>query len=336
MPKSSPLPTMSDVARLAGVSTMTVSRALKPDTSVGEETRIKIKEAAEKLGYVLNSNAASFASHKTGFIAVTIPSINNANFAETLTGLSEGVRENGLQILLGYTNYSKDEEERLVEQFLQRRPEAIVVTGGAHTDRCKKLLEKSGVPVVEMWDRPKSPVDEFVGFSNAEAAAMMVDHFYERGYRKLGFIGGTGERDTRGLDRRRGFTARLAAFGLEDGRVVSAGIPPVTVRQGAQSVELLLEQWPDTQAVMCVSDLSAFGAVSYCVRNGIKIPEQLAVAGFGDYDISEMSNPAITTVNVSAQEIGIQTAYRVLDRLGIGPTGEIRSIIPQLITRDST
>ncbi len=325
-----------DVARLAGVSTMTVSRALKPNTSVGEKTRQKIQDAAEQLGYVLNSNAASFASHKTGFVAVTIPSINNANFAETLTGLSEGLNNTGLQILLGYTNYSKQEEERLIEQFLQRRPEAIVVTGGSHTDRCRKLLENSGVPVIEMWDQPKSPIDESIGFSNADAAALMVDHFVEQGYERIGFIGGDASRDTRGLDRRRGFVARLEALGLESHRLVSAGSPPVTIREGMDSLVKMLDTWPDTQAVMCVSDLSAFGAISYCIRNGIRVPDDIAIAGFGAYDISEVSNPTITTVDVSAQAIGLAVAQQVSNRLSVQQGNPVKIAAPTILAREST
>lgn len=336
MNKQKRQPTMMDVARLAGVSTMTVSRALKPDTSVGKETRQKVRDAADQLGYVLNSNAASFASRKTGFVAVTIPSVNNANFAETVMGLTEALRSSGLQILLGSTNYSAQEEERLVEQFLQRRPEAVVVTGGAHTDRCRQLLENAGVPVVEMWDLPKEPIDAVVGFSNADAAAMMADHLHDRGYRKIGFIGGDATRDTRGLDRRNGFVRRLKELGLDSSRLVSAGVPPITVRQGASSLENLLAQWPDTEAVMCVSDLSAFGALSHCIRTGIKVPDDIAIAGFGDYDISELSNPALTTVNVGAGMIGELTASMVECRLKLQPASVPKPVKPSLVVRDST
>jgi len=329
------LPTMHDVARLAGVSSMTVSRALKPDTSVGTKTREKIRKAADELGYVLNSNASSFASHKTGFVAVTIPSVNNANFADTLTGMTEVFRAAGLQILLGHTNYSLEDEERIVEQFLQRRPEAIIVTGGSHTDRCRSLLQKSGVPVIEIWDQPKTPIDECVGFSNAQAATMMVDHFVDQGYKKIGFIGGDEDRDTRGLDRRHGFVARLEELNLESTRLVSAGSPPITMREGGTSIAKLLETWPDTEAVMCVSDLSAFGAISHCIRNNIQIPQEIAIAGFGDYDISEVSNPTITTINVSANEIGRKAAQRVIDRLS-NNENSIQEISPRLIVRASS
>lgn len=158
-------PTMADVARIAGVSPMTVSRAFKRDTSVSEATREAILKAAEEIGYVFDSAASSLRSQRTDFVAVTIPSINNANFAETLRGLTEGLKARGLQILLGYTDYDIHEEERLIEQLLRRRPEAIVVTGGKHTPRSRRLLENAGIPVVETWDLPEAPIGHVVGFS---------------------------------------------------------------------------------------------------------------------------------------------------------------------------
>ena len=117
---------MADVARVAGVSPMTVSRAFKADSSVSEATREAILKAADELGYVFDSTASSLRSQRTDFVAVTIPSINNANFADTVRGLSDGLKARGLQILLGTTDYDMAEEERLIEQLLRRRRETAV------------------------------------------------------------------------------------------------------------------------------------------------------------------------------------------------------------------
>ena len=332
-------PKMTDVARLAGVSTMTVSRALKPGTSVSDDTRELIRNAADQLGYVLNSTAAGLKSQRTGFVAVTIPSINNANFADTLRGLSDKLWGSRLQILLGYTDYDVDKEEKIIEQFLARQPEAIVVTGGAHTAKCRQLLAQSNVPVVEMWDLPQSAIDHVVGFSNADTSKIMVRHLYDQGYRKIGFIGGDTKRDTRGLDRRRGFIDAAKILGLESQRFIAEGIPPVTMREGAAAMRAMLTAWPDTEAVLCVSDLSAFGAMTECIRSGMKVPDDIAVAGFGDYDLAEYAVPAITTINVGAQKLGELVADTILKQLtGVdGQTGQKAiEVEPKLIVREST
>lgn len=339
MTKNPKQPTMMDVAHLAGVSPMTVSRALKPNTSVSKATRTKIRAAADELGYVLDSTAAGLSSRRTGFIAVTIPSINNANFADTLRGLTQVLRETNMQVLLGYTDYDVAEEERLVEQFLRRRPEAIIVTGHAHTDRCRRMLEKCGVPVIEMWDLPENPIGQVVGFSNAQAAKLMVDHFVEQGYRKIGFIGGDPSRDTRGQDRRQGFLAALEAHGLDTSRMIAAQRPPITMREGAHSMRLMLEKWPDIEALMCVSDLSAFGAMTECQRQGLRIPDDIAIGGFGAYDLSEQALPPITTIDVSSENIGRIAAQVIQNLLSADATKTsetIHHIEPKLLARDSS
>ena len=330
-------PTMADVARLAGVSPMTVSRAFKPDSSVSEATRQAILAAADTLGYVFDSTASSLRSQRTDFVAVTIPSINNANFAETLRGLSEGLKPRGLQILLGYTDYDMGEEERLIEQLLRRRPEAIVVTGGKHTPRARRLLESAGIPVIETWDLPEAPIGHVVGFSNAEAVRGMVDHFVDRGLTRIAFIGGDADRDTRGTDRREGFIAAMRARGLDASRLIDAGPPPISMREGAAAMGRLLDRLPDTQAVICVSDLSAFGALTECQRRGIAVPDRIWIAGFGDYDIAEVCVPSLTTINPFPREIGARTAQLILQVLdGETTTPRTVAITPKLLIRQST
>jgi LacI family gluconate utilization system Gnt-I transcriptional repressor len=330
-------PTMADVARLAGVSPMTVSRAFKTDSSVSQATRDAILKAADDLGYVFDSTASNLRSQKTDFIAVTIPSINNANFAETVRGLSEGLKVRGLQILLGYTDYDMAEEERLIEQFLRRRPEAIVVTGGRHTPRARRMLENAGIPVIETWDLPEAPIGHVIGFSNADAVRGMVDHFVAQGLSRIAFIGGDTSRDTRGADRRAGFIAAMQAQGLDATRLIAVGAPPISMREGAEAMGRLLETMPDTQAVICVSDLSAFGALTECQRRGVDVPGRLWIAGFGDYEIAEVAVPALTTINPFPRDIGARAAGLILDVLDGRQEGPARIVIsPELLIRQSS
>lgn len=330
-------PTMADVARIAGVSPMTVSRAFKRDSSVSEATRGAILQVAEDLGYVFDSTASNLRSQKTDFVAVTIPSINNANFADTVAGLTEGLKDRGLQLLLGHTNYDMAEEERLVEQLLRRRPEAIVVTGGRHTDRARRMLANAGIPVIETWDLPEAPIGHVVGFSNAGAVWGMVDHFVARGLTRIAFIGGDADRDTRGSDRRAGFVAAMQAHGLDATRLIAAGVPPISMREGAEAMARLLEELPDTEAVICVSDLSAFGALTECQRRGVAVPGRLSLAGFGNYEIADVAVPGLTTINPFPREIGVRTAALILQVLAGEQVSAARiEISPELLLRQSS
>ncbi len=315
--------TMKDVAEKAGVSVMTVSRAFKQHASVGEETRKRILKIAEDLGYVFDSTAANLRSQRTGFVAVAIPSINNANFADTVGALSSVLKEADLQVLLGYSNYDIREEEGIVEQFLRRRPEAIVLTGGRHTDRTRQLLARANVPVVETWDLPEDPIGHVVGFSNAATMHDLVRHLVNTGRKRIAFIGGDTDGDTRGADRRRGFIRAMSEFGLSTDRLIGAGEPPISMREGADAMARLLRDFPDTEAVICVSDLSAFGALTECARSGVRVPEDIAVAGFGAYDISSICVPTLTTVDPHPAEIGRRAGELIVDLLrGEGRNGD--------------
>ncbi len=330
-------PTMSDIARKAGVSPMTVSRAFKKGGLVQPETRARILAAAEELGYVFNSTASSLRSQRTDFVAVTIPSIANANFADTVGAMVEGLKPRGLTILLGYTNYDIHEEERLIEELLRRRPQAIVVTGGRHTDRTRQRLLSAGVPVIETWDLPEAPIGHVVGFSNAAAIHGLVDHLVGRGLTRIAFIGGDADRDTRGTDRRAGFIAAMRAHGLDDSRLIAAGAPPISMLKGAEAMHHLLDTMPDTEAVICVSDLSAFGALTACQRRNIAVPGQISIAGFGNYEVGAICVPSITTIDPSPARIGA-IAAELLCRLQENPEiGPVRHLItPQLLVRESS
>ena len=337
MPKESRNPTMSDVARHAGVSPMTVSRAFKPGNLVQPETRARILNAAEELGYVFDSTASSLRSQRSDFVAVTIPSIANANFADTVGGMVEGLKPLGLTVLLGYTNYDIHEEERLIEQLLRRKPRAIVVTGGRHTDRTRARLLNAGVPVVEMWDLPDAPIGHVVGFSNAAAIHGLVDHFVAQGLTRIAFIGGDADRDTRGTDRRAGFVAAMRAHGLDDSRLIAAGPPPISMREGADAMHHLLDTRPDTQAVICVSDLSAFGALTACQRRGLDVPGQISVAGFGNYEVGAVCVPSLTTVDPHPARIGALVAQLLAALEDVPDTAaRCHRITPRLLVRESS
>lgn len=332
--------TMKDVAQKAGVSVMTVSRAFKQHASVGEKTRKRILKIAEELGYVFDSTAATFRSQRTGFVAVAIPSINNANFADTVGALSDVLRSSDLQVLLGYSNYDILEEEEIIEQFLRRRPEAIVLTGGRHTDKTRLLLERAKIPVIETWDLPENPIGHVVGFSNAATMQDLVSHLVSSGRERIAFIGGDTNGDTRGADRRRGFIKAMSDHGLSPDRLIGAGEPPISMREGADAMQRLLEDIPDTQAVICVSDLSAFGALTECARKGVTVPDEIAIAGFGAYDIASVCVPTLTTIDPFPAEIGRRTGELIVNLLrGEEPLNDELALIkiePQLSVRESS
>lgn len=303
---------------------MTVSRVLAGH-SVAAETRARVCEAIDQLGYVADAAAGALSSGRSEFVAVLVPSLSSSNFSDTVRGLTDALEPHGLQLLLGDTDYDLEREERLVRSMLRHQPRCIALTGSQHTDATRKVLERSAIPVVEMWDLPTRPIDTAVGFSNVRAARAMVRHLAERGYRRIGFLVGASELDRRGLDRLKGYQAEIKAQALGEPRVVRLGESPITMSHGGPAMAALLERWPDTDAVMCVSDMSAFGAIMECHRRGLSVPADIAVAGFGNFEVATCCHPTITTVSVDAYGIGRRTGEALLAALqardGGGPTG---------------
>lgn len=312
---------MADVARRAGVSAMTVSRALKGTGSVTAQTQERILEAVKDLGYVLDKSAGALSSKQTGFVSVLIPSLNNSNFSDTVQGIGEALDAEAMQVLIGTTGYSRAREEAVIEAMLQRRPEGIIVTGGQHTPRARGMLEQTGIPVIETWDRPSAPIDHVVGFSNAATIEDLMARLLFRGYRRIAFLEGEHGEDTRGQDRRVGYERAVQALGLERACVVSVGRPPITIEHGGRAVVRLLEIWPEVEAVICVSDLSAVGAIMECHRRGWAVPGRLAIAGFGDFEIGRFCWPSLTTVSVGSRDLGRQAGTLMLEAIAAARAG---------------
>jgi LacI family transcriptional regulator, gluconate utilization system Gnt-I transcriptional repressor len=300
--------TMADVAARLGISKMTVSRALnrteRSPRQDSEALRQRILRTCQDMGYVLDHAARTFSTKRSGFVAALIPALNNSNFSDTAHGLTAAVEASGLQVLLGYTDYDIATEERLIRAMLTRRPEGIVVTGGSHTPAARKLLKSAGVPVIETWDLLADPIEHTVGFSNAEATGALVRALHARGYRRIGFLGGVPASDARGAERRQGFEQAMRALKLDARRTISVGHAPVSMADGAQGVAQLMLRWPDVEAVVCVSDHAAFGALAECQRRGWQVPGRLAIAGFGGFEVGRACHPQLATVAVDCFGIG--------------------------------
>lgn len=331
---------MRDVSRLAGVSTMTVSRVLADPDLVAEETRTRVLDAVAQLRYVPDRMAGSLSSRRSGFVALILPTLMNSNFADTAQALTEGLREAGYQLLIGVTLYRQDEEERVVQSVLTRRPEAIVLTGMAHARETTAMLIEAGVPVVEIWDVQDRPVDHVVGFSNVEVGRAAARHLAGLGHRRIGALGPAADgeaRDVRGEERLAGFAGGLRECGLPDDLIQRHPRVPLSFTEGGEAMGRLLERAPDLDAVFAVSDLLAVGALMECQRRSVAVPEDLSLMGFGDFEIGRQTVPPLTTVRVDARAIGLRTAEVILDALGADrPPAPVHDLGFEILSRGST
>ena len=304
--------TMEDVAQAAGVSRMTVSRALRKDGLVSERTRERILKLVDKMNYVPDQMAGSLSTQRSGFVATLVPSINNVHYAEMIQGLTETLETIGLQVLLGYTEYSAQREAALVESLLTRRPEAIVLPFDGHTTRTNKLLKQAQVPVFQLWETPDKPIGYTIGFSNQEVACNMTRELIDLGYKRIAFLCETNDEWTRGAARRAGFKQAMESAGLSAHRMIRFGTPPMSIKDGYFIGTNLNQYYDDIDCVFCVSDAPAFGVLTALKERGIKVPDDIGIAGFGDFEVSRYSDPTISTVKFDAREIGRITAESII------------------------
>ncbi len=304
--------TMADVARRAGVSPMTVSRAFKTPASVSAAVRARVEEAAHALGYVPNLVAGNLASSRSRMVAAVVPTLANSNFLGTLKGLSDRLRQEGYQLLLTETGYDPREEEAAVSALLGRRPDGVVLTGAQHDPAVTQMLRAAQVAVVETWELRGPFIDMAVGFSHYAAALALGRLVVGRGYRRIGYIDFPHPGVRRFQERRRGVRAALREAGLD--AALTAGATDEGYAGGRAGLDALLALAADLDAVICATDVQAIGVLFECARRGWPVPGRLGVCGFGDYEIAAAVPPGLTSVRTNGRGIGIAAAELILRR----------------------
>ncbi|MBK4717758.1 LacI family DNA-binding transcriptional regulator [Azospirillum sp. YIM DDC1] len=308
---------MADVAAAAGVSAMTVSRALRRPDTVSEEVRARVEEASRRLGFVPSRVASALASARTMTVAVLIPSLTNAVFIDLLAGVQETLCPQGYQPLIGITGYGPEAEERVLRTQLAHDPDGVILSGLDHTPGTWELLRGLTIPVVHTMDlavegypiagggHDDCPV-QTVGFSQFDAGYAVGAHLAARGRRRIGLI--AGQLDPRTRQRCDGWRQALRDTGRYDPDLELMVPDATSVALGAELLERVLATHPDTDALFLCNDDLAQGALFRCARLGIPVPERLAVAGFNDLAGAAWTVPPLTTVATPRRAIGVEAA----------------------------
>jgi LacI family gluconate utilization system Gnt-I transcriptional repressor len=323
---------ITDVALAAGVAPMTVSRVINTPDRVSAATAARVRSAIESLGYVPNLIAGGLSSRRSRMIAAIVPTIASPIFSTPIQVFTDTLGRAGYHVMLALAGYGRDDEESLVRAMLSRRPDGLLLTGATHTQGVMRLLRNAAVPVVEIWDSSDTPTDMLVGFDHTEVGAAVADFLLARGHRAFAVLVASDIRATR---RRDGFVARVAAAGarlIAEHRLPSPALVS-DARRGMREIAPLLTPGA---ALFAGSDLIAFGAVSEARALGIAIPQALAVCGFGDFDLSQGSEPPITTVSVDGAAMGRIAAENLIARL-TDDTPPRRVLVPfRIIPRATT
>lgn len=323
---------ITDVAALAGVAPMTVSRVLNTPDRVSEPTAARVRAAIEQLGYMPNLIAGGLSSRRSRMIAAIVPTIASPMFNAPVQSFTDAMGQAGYHVMLALSGYSADSEDAQIRAVLARRPDGLLLTGAHRSPAIARLLAESRLPVVEIWDTAAEPTDVLVGFDHHEVGAAVADFFVGLGHTHFAAMPAG---DPRAAERCRGFVERVAHHGLT--QVAERILPaPSGIEDGRQGLRDILPCLPARTAVFCSSDLVAFGVLTEARVRGIAVPAQLAVCGFGDFEISRSGAPSFTTVRVDGVEIGRIAAEQLLERIQ-GATSPGRVLVPfQILAREST
>lgn len=343
-------PTIADVAAKAGVGAITVSRALREPDQVSESLKRRIEAAVRELNYVPNLNARALASRQSNVVAVLIPAIAQNIFTDVLKGVYDAAEGTGLRIEIANTRYHPGVEEDLVRKLLTHQPAGVIISGTGQTDTTRRMLDDATCPVVQIMDLVDDPIQMIIGFSHFDAGRRMTEHLTEAGYRRIAFVGG--KMNGRSLGRLRGYQSALEAAGLFDPRLVGVlgSLPeepheggPVldhefaNARMGRELTSDLLDRHPDLDAVFCNTDVLAIGALFAAMARGIRVPVDLGIAGFNDFDYMEAAEPSLSSVRTPRWESGHAAMLAVQAMLsGEAPQDRVVDLGTKIMMRRST
>jgi LacI family gluconate utilization system Gnt-I transcriptional repressor len=324
--------TLGDVSRVAGVAPITVSRALNTPAAVSPATLQRVQAAVAQTGYVPNLLAGGLASNRSRLVAAVLPSLAGLVFLETISALTEALAEANCQLMLGQSGYADSREDDLIGAIIGRRPEGIVLTGIMHSPEGRRRLAASGIPVVETWDLTDTPIDMVVGFSHAEAGAAVARFLLARGYRRPAVLSAD---DQRASQRRIGFVRGMREEGID--HLPSCIVPaPSTLGNGRAGLRQILAEDPAIDVIACSSDVLAQGVIAEAQAQGLRVPQRLAVMGFGDMDFARHLHPGLSTVRIDGTAIGRQAARFIIERAeGRVPDTKICDIGFSIVERDS-
>lgn len=329
--------TLNDVAAYAGVSAVTVSRVLRRPEMVSADLRGRVEEAVQALAYVPNQLASALASARTGTIGILVPSLTNGVFADYLRGIHDVFMPAGLQAMVLNTRYMPAEEEKAIATLLGQHPEAMIVAGIDQTDHARRMLEQSGVPVVQTMETTDDPIDVNIGLSQRRAGYAATRYLLDLGHRRISHF--RARLDARSRRRYEGYRQAMEEAMISPTPFVADTSRPSTVALGAQLFSEVLTRTPDVDALFACNDDLALGALFECHRRGIRVPEDISIIGFNDLEISASAFPSLSSVATPRYEMGYRAAEIVSQIIrggGERPSERVIDLGFEIRKRDST
>jgi LacI family gluconate utilization system Gnt-I transcriptional repressor len=327
---------MKDVAARAGVSVMTVSRALSNPEKVSRETLRRVQTAVDAVLYVPNGLAGNLSSRKSKAVGVIVPGINNSLYSSMIESVAATLRTRGFHLMIADSGLSLENEEKAITLFLAQRVCGLILHNTQHTRRARNLISSIGVPTIEVGNLVERPIDVCVSYSNFDAAKAMTVHLGRLGYRRIAFVSLALNNNERARTRRDGFLAGIRELGLSENACLVMETES-GLQGGADAIQRIAKTTPSIEAVFFSADVMAVGALLECQRRGWGVPSRFAISSFDDVDLLRHVSPAITTLLIPRAEIGRKSAELLLARVDNQPTlPKVIDLGFDIIQREST
>jgi LacI family transcriptional regulator len=327
--------TLGDVAQHSGVSRATASLVVRNSRLISPETHRRVRKSMAALHYVYNQSAANLRTQRTKTLGMIIADVSNPFYAVLASGIENTCNERDYLTIFADTREDVNRQHRIIDRLIQHNVAGVLLCpAGNASERDLRLLEKVGIPVVQIMRYLKGHPASYIGPNNIRGAHLAINHLAGLGHKRIGIIGGPPHRSS-SVDRLRGFREAMATnrIKVDDALVVTAEISRRSAMEAA--LHLLHRSQPPT-AIFCYNDLMAFGVMLACMKEGLEPGKDLAVVGFDDIPESALWTPPLTTVAVDARSIGHLAASELLQRIDDPQRSKLDIIIePRLVVRRS-
>ena len=325
---------VSDVARLAKVSAATVSRTFNTPDAVRDDVRTRVIEAAHALGYSANPAAKALRMRRSHIIGAVIPTLNYDIFAQMINAFQTRMTEAGYMVFLLTVGFDNRVVYGPVRQLVDRGAEGLLMVGRIEDPRLEAYLIDRRLPVVTTYSFQADSAIPSIGFDNYAASRQLIDYLIRLGHKHLVMLCGPSAGNDRQQARIKAFRdAAQAARQQKTAHVIEC---VYTIADGGRGMRKVHAEYPQATAVICNSDVLAFGALAECKRLGIRVPKDISIAGFDDNDWAAVMDPPLTTVAVPALDMGVRSAEALLHAVGSDRSIESVRLETNLVVRAST
>lgn len=328
------VPTLEDVAQMAGVSTATVSRCMNSPDRVQKQTRERVLDAVRELGYFPNFGARALMAKSTNTIGAIIPTMENAVFARGIQAFQEALREKGVTLFIASFSYQEELEAEQIRTLTARGADGLLLIGHHRSQEVYRFLANREIPVLCAWIYDPTQSRLSIGFDNRRAMKSLAAAVIARGHQKIGVVSANQQSNDRAAQRVLGIRDAMTDAGL-DTDTLQLIETPYSIENGRHAFQELMRRSNPPTVVMCGNDVLATGALQGAKKMGIRVPDDVSITGFDDIELASIADPALTTVHVPHREMGRRAAHMLLDIVNGSPSAQSVELQTTLCLRDS-